>query len=136
LFGVEDSEIDFGIYGLGDERTREDYFRESGFDYDMGCELLKNGKFLYNTIMSVTEDTLGTHSVDDVDFICCAIHSEDMTELQRVDVRRGTHKELWQSGWCQVDFEFETDKTPTKCVTWPCLKNGDWVYRQESEFTG
>lgn len=136
LFGIEDEEIDFGIYGLGEERTREDYFRESGFDYQRGCELLNNDKLLYNTLLRVDTESLGSHSIEDIDFICCAIHSKDMTELRRIDINRETHGDLWERGWCHVEFQFQTDKIPTKWVTWPCLKTGDWVYRQEYEFTG
>tara|TARA_R110002096_G_scaffold183921_3_gene362184 strand:+ start:1080 stop:2306 length:1227 start_codon:yes stop_codon:yes gene_type:complete len=138
LFGVEPlGEIDLGIYGLGTERSREDYFRESGFDYTLGAERLKNGKYLYNTIMVLDKNTVGDHDINDIDYICCAIHDEGEATLQRVDVTRESHPELWSDqGWCQVDFQFETDKTPTRCVTWPTLKTGDWVYRQESNFTG
>tara|TARA_Y100001973_G_C5206666_1_gene341932 strand:+ start:920 stop:2188 length:1269 start_codon:yes stop_codon:yes gene_type:complete len=136
LFGVEDGDIDFGEYGLGTKRSRDDYFKESGYDYKRGCEVLRNGKFLYTTIMSLGKETIGEHNINDIDFICCVIHSEDKTELQRIDVTKRSHPELWTDNWCQVDFQFQTDKTPTRCVTWPCLNTGDWVYRQESEFTG
>ena len=137
LFGVKEDDIDFGKYGLGTARSREDYFRQSGFDYKRGCEVLKNGKSLYNTIMVINTEVADSHNVNDVDFICCAIHGENMKELQRIDVTRHTHPELWgEQGWCQINFEFQTDTMPVKCVSWPCLKNGDWVYRQESDFTG
>lgn len=137
LFGVEEGNINFGKYGLGTVRSREDYFRQSGFDYKRGCEVLKNGKCLYNNIMIINNEVAGTHDMNDVDFICCVVHDENSNELQRIDVTRHSHPELWgDQGRCQINFQFQSDNVPVSFVSWPCLKNGDWVYRQESDFTG
>jgi hypothetical protein len=130
LLKEEDSNIDLGIYGLGDVRTHHDYEIYAGINFK---ERLLHSETKKGTNPPVNDYTdwfknkprtfnikVNLPPVDDFAFIYIAVESKDGEVLCREDLRE------YKSS---VNLKFNTEKMPYKWVFWPVNKDNSWGNR-------
>lgn len=151
LLGVdgESSEEDFGIYGFGNERTKQDYEKYSGilfskrsiqkytmdknyppnpYDYKNDEEWEKSFSRVFKHCIDVAFSSVPE---TDYDFWVVAFHDEkdDTIFRQDADVHEILRMKNDPDGYCKVWREFDTTTNPKYWVVWPHSISKGWGER-------
>jgi hypothetical protein len=151
LFGMdgEISDIDFGIYGFGTERTLKEYEIYSGLRFSRRAvqqyTLDKNyppNPTIYNTDeeWEASFATIFKHCIDvgyesvpetDYDFWVVAFHDENDETIYRqdADINEINRMKNDPDGYCKVWREFQTSHKPKYWVVWPYSISKGWCDR-------
>ena len=140
----------FGIYGLGTERTLEDYERYAGLSFsrravqqhtidkkDAPCPLFESEEEYQNSYSIPFKHCIDIHfdSVphDDYDIWVVAFEDEDGNELRRDDAKPDEIKRLMvdPDRFCRLWRSFNTVARPYKWIVWPHSIKEGWVNRME-----
>ncbi|MEM7193917.1 MAG: GlcNAc-transferase family protein [Pseudomonadota bacterium] len=132
LFGTGDDSLELGKFGLGDVRTRDEFIQKSGIIYRKRALLNDNGKLVHNIEFKFDPSHFEGVDKSDIEMICCAAHTDNMFLIHRTDITQETHAEVWDRDEHFFYLKFESTLPPTRIVTWPCLKSGEWVNRRET----
>ena len=153
LFSMDGEVYDpefFGIYGLGTERTLDDYERYAGISFskrgvqqhtlskiDPPCPVIEDEEEYQNSFSSPFKHCIDIHfdSVphDDYDVWAVAFEDEEGNELHREDALPDEIKRMMTDPdkWCRLWRNFNTVTRPYKWVVWPHSKSEGWVNRME-----
>lgn len=153
LFGMDGEVYDpefFGKYGLGTERSLDDYERYAGISFskrgvlqhtldkkDPPCPIFENEEEYQNAFSSPFKHCIDIHfdSVphDDYDVWVIAFEDEDGNELHREDALPDEIKRLMTDPdrFCRIWRNFNTTARPYKWIVWPHSKSEGWVNRME-----
>ena len=140
----------FGIYGLGTERTLDDYERYAGLSFsrravqqhtidkkDAPCPLFESEEEYQNSYSIPFKHCIDIHfdSVphDDYDIWVVAFEDEDGNELRRDDAKPDEIKRLMvdPDRFCRLWRSFNTVVRPYKWIVWPHSIKEGWVNRME-----
>ncbi len=146
---VYDSDF-FGIYGLGTERTLDEYERYAGLSFsrravqqhtidkkDAPCPLFETEEEYQNSYSIPFKHCIDIHfdSVphDDYDVWVVAFEDEDGNELRRDDAKPDEIKRMMTDPdrFCRLWRSFNTVNRPYKWVVWPHSEKEGWVNRME-----
>lgn len=160
LFGMDGedpNQIDFGIYGFGQERTVEDYEKYAGINFKLrGAQKdtidkkdPPNDNSMYNTReewlnsfhtsvdirICVHKNDLG-EIPDDLEYCFVGVHDENQVELHRKDLNREEFFKYYNNGdWIDYRYICIIDKIPTYYILWPYSKSKGWMKRIVREVT-
>jgi len=148
LFGMDGelSDIDFGIYGFGTERTLKEYEIYSGLRFSRRAvqqyTLDKNyppNPTIYNTDeeWEASFATIFKHCIDvgydsvpenDYEFWVVAFHDENDETIHRQDADPNEIARMKNDpdGYCKVWREFQTTHKPKYWVVWPYSTSKGW----------
>jgi hypothetical protein len=150
LFGMDgESEMDFGIYGFGTERSLKDYEKYSGLLFSKRAvqQYTLDKKYPPNPYEYNNEDEwmnsftiVFKHCIDvnyvsvpekDYDFWVVAFHNSKDETLFRQDADQNEIKRLMSDpdGYCKIWREFNTSEKPTYWVVWPHSESKGWCDR-------
>ena len=155
LFGMDGelSDVDFGIYGFGTERTLKEYEIYSGLRFSRRAvqqyTLDKNyppNPTIYQTDEE-WEDSFATifkHCIDvgydsvpetDYEFWVVAFHDENDETIHRqdADINEINRMKNDPDGYCKVWREFQTTHKPKYWVVWPYSVSKGWCDRLTGE---
>jgi hypothetical protein len=155
LLGVDsvENDIEFGAYGLGIERSLDDYERYSGVhfatrgvqQYTLDHKLPPNPHIesidnYQKSFVRVFRHCINIHSSalphDDYKFIAVIFEDKDGVEIQRKDIQADEFKTLKDSDdsfykiWRTFNY---SDKKPHKYVVWPYSEKHGWCSRIEDD---
>ena len=153
LFGMDGEVYDpefFGIYGLGTERTLDDYERYAGISFskrgvqqhtlskiDPPCPVIEDEEEYQNSFSSPFKHCIDIHfdSVphDDYDVWAVAFEDENGNELHREDALPDEIKRMMTDPdkFCRLWRNFNTVTRPYKWIVWPHSEKEGWVNRME-----
>jgi hypothetical protein len=153
LFSMDGEVYDpefFGKFGLGTERTLDDYERYAGISFskrgvlqhtlnkiDPPCPVIEDEEEYQNSFTSPFKHCIDIHfdSVphDDYDVWAVAFEDEDGNELHREDALPDEIKRLMTDPdrFCRLWRNFNTVTRPYKWIVWPHSKSDGWVNRME-----
>lgn len=153
LFSMDGEVYDpkyFGKYGLGTERTLDDYERYAGISFskrgvlqhtldkkNAPCPLFENEEDYQNAFSSPFKHCIDISfdSVphDDYDLWALAYEDEDGNEIYREDVFSDEIKRLMTDPdrFCRLWRTFNTTTRPYKWIVWPHSTKEGWVNRME-----
>ena len=148
LFDMEqDSNIIFGKYGRGTVRSLEDYENYALIDFKGRCERVAGDTQKRKYQVQLNWQWEQFHQATDLDFVVCAVHSDNMETLWREDFKSDTRPMLWNRNEKVKDevrgtptrvvanFTCDVTNRPTKCVIWPYSKSKGWLQRVEIPIT-
>lgn len=149
LFGIDDekSDIDFGIYGFGKERSLKDYEKYAGICFhnrsvtqeaiDKKLPDLANMK-IGDEEFEKSLSRIFKHCIDlqfsqlpekDYDFWCVAFKDENGKDIHRQDADAAEIKRITEedpNGYIKLWRQFNTTKQPKSWIVWPHSKSKDW----------
>jgi len=145
----EVSDIDFGIYGFGTERTLKEYEIYSGLRFSRRAvqQYTLDKNYPPNpTIFETDEEweasfaTIFKHCIDvgydsvpedDYEFWVVAFHDENDETIHRqdADIHEINRMKNDPDGYCKVWREFQTTHKPKYWVVWPFSKSKGWCDR-------
>ena len=145
----EVSDIDFGVYGFGTERTLKEYEIYSGLRFSRRAvqQYTLDKHYPPNpTIFETDEEweasfaTIFKHCIDvgydsvpedDYDFWVVAFHDENDETIHRqdADIHEINRMKNDPDGYCKVWREFQTTHKPSYWVVWPFSKSKGWCDR-------
>lgn len=147
LFGQENHNIDFGIYGLGTERTLSDYEVEFGFDFKkcriQGYTLRVNEppnpgvwEEQFNTENYETRVEWDTQFFKDnlkegYEFITLGITDKFGNNLYRLDFKPDTNPSVFNYTYNSHVCRYSSDNKPSKLVMYGFNKLSGWTPRYE-----
>jgi hypothetical protein len=140
----------FGIYGLGTERTLDEYERYSGISFGRRAvqqhtldkkqppnPIFENEEEYQNSFSTPFKHCIDIHfdSVphDDYDVWVVAFEDENGVEIHREDALPDEIKRLMTDPdrFCRLWRNFNTVTRPYKWIVWPHSKKEGWVNRME-----
>lgn len=141
---------EFGSFGLGNERTLDDYERYAGIKFSRRavlqhtldkknppCPTFKNDEEYNNYFTTPFKHCIDIHfdSVphDDYNVWAVAFEDENGNELYRKDADRNEILRMKQDPdkFCRIWREFNTVNRPYKWIVWPHSESEGWVNRME-----
>ena len=147
--GKCECEMDFEHYGLGTQRTRQDYEKYAGIRFtDRGVQQhTLDNKFppnpkvedYDNSFHSIFKHCIDLHTPNfpetDYDFWAIIFEDEDGNEIYRQDADKNEIKNLLElskkdNDWIRL-WRTYTGKKPNKWVVWPHSVSKDWCERIE-----
>jgi len=153
LFSMDGEVYDpkeFGKYGLGTERTLDDYERYAGISFskrgvqkhtldkkDLPCPVFETEEEYQNSFSSPFKHCIDIHfdSVphDDYDIWAVAFEDEDGDEIHREDAQPDEIRRMMKDPdkFCRLWRNFNTVTRPYKWIVWPHSKKEGWVNRME-----
>lgn len=153
LFGMDGEVYDpefFGKFGLGTERTLDDYERYAGISFsrrgvqqhtldrkDPPCPVIEDEEQYQNSFSSPFKHCIDIHfdSVphDDYDVWAVAFEDENGKELHREDALPDEIRRMMTDPdrFCRLWRSFNTVVRPYKWIVWPHSKEHGWVNRME-----
>ena len=151
LFGMdgEKSDIDFGVYGFGTERTLKDYEIYSGLRFSRRAvqQYTLDKNYPPNPVIYETDEewessfaTIFKHCIDvsydsvpetDYEYWVVAFHDENDETIHRhdADINEISRMKNDPDGYCKVWREFQTTHKPKYWVVWPYSKSKGWCDR-------
>lgn len=153
LLGIDgiENDIEFGIYGLGIERSLDDYERYSGIhfesrgvqQYTLDNKLPPNPHIeginnYQKSFIRVFRHCIDIHSSqlphDDYKFVAVIFEDKDGVEVHRKDIQENELKTLKDEDsfykiWRTFDY---SDKKPYKYIVWPYSEKHLWCPRIEN----
>ena len=151
LFGMDGelSDVDFGIYGFGTERTLKEYEIYSGLRFSRRAvqQYTLDKNYPPNPVIYQTneewEDSFATifkHCIDvgfdsvpetDYEFWVVAFHDENDETIHRqdADINEINRMKNDPDGYCKVWREFQTSHKPKYWVVWPYSISKGWCDR-------
>ena len=147
----EECDIDFGPYGLGKERTLEEYEVYAGLDFKrrrvhthtynlyIGQPPFVNQELWDKNWLSKFKYCIDVHKshfkANDYDCWAIAFHDFECKEIIRIDLKEDEIKSLLQSaesdGWIRLWREFDSEVLAYSYVVWPHSKSQGWIERFE-----
>lgn len=137
---------EFGTFGLGSERTLEDYTRYSGIDatnrkITEDVLLRKPPSFenkekeyvsFHKYVINLHETYLKPEEVKDYDFWALSIKDEHGKDIVRVDIGEEELSGLLEegaknNGWILIWREWYDERTPKTWAIWPHSKTQGWL---------
>ena len=145
----EVSDIDFGVYGFGTERTLKEYEIYSGLRFSRRAvqQYTLDKHYPPNPTIYQTDEewedsfaTIFKHCIDvgydsvpedDYDFWVVAFHDENDETIHRqdADIHEINRMKNDPDGYCKVWREFQTSHKPAYWVVWPFSKSKGWCDR-------
>ena len=145
----EVSDIDFGVYGFGTERTLKEYEIYSGLRFSRRAvqQYTLDKHYPPNPTIYQTDEewedsfaTIFKHCIDvgydsvpedDYDFWVVAFHDENDETIHRqdADIHEINRMKNDPDGYCKVWREFQTSHKPKYWVVWPFSKSKGWCDR-------
>jgi glycosyltransferase involved in cell wall biosynthesis len=145
----EVSDIDFGVYGFGTERTLKEYEIYSGLRFSRRAvqQYTLDKHYPPNPTIYQTDEewedsfaTIFKHCIDvgydsvpedDYDFWVVAFHDENDETIHRqdADIHEINRMKNDPDGYCKVWREFQTSHKPVYWVVWPFSKSKGWCDR-------
>ena len=145
----EVSDIDFGVYGFGTERTLKEYEIYSGLRFSRRAvqQYTLDKHYPPNPTIYQTDEewedsfaTIFKHCIDvgydsvpedDYDFWVVAFHDENDETIHRqdADIHEINRMKNDPDGYCKVWREFQTTHKPSYWVVWPFSKSKGWCDR-------
>lgn len=141
----EKRDIDFGKYGFGNVRTLDDYEKYSGLNFKLRAvqQHTMDRKDPPNPVTWDDEqqwlETFSTkHRVkvklpvkeldipDDMKFIFVGVHSNDSTQIHRVDLTHDQFTKHVQDDQFVYNMDFMSVKQPHKYILWPFSDKNKW----------
>ena len=142
----ENSDIDFGIYGFGTERTLKDYEIYSGLRFSRRAvqQYTLDKNYPPNPVIYETEEewessfaTIFKHCIDvsydsvpetDYEYWVVAFHDENDETIHRQDADPNEIARMKNDpdGYCKVWREFQTTHKPKYWVVWPFSTSKGW----------
>jgi len=150
LFGMDnESEMDFGKYGFGTERSLREYEKYSGllfskravqqytidkhyppnpYNFNDEEEWMNSFSTIFKHCIDVSYNQVPE---DDYDFWVVAFHDENDDTIHRQDIDGEGIKMLKNDpdGYCKIWRQFNTDKKPKYWVVWPHSISKGWCDR-------
>jgi hypothetical protein len=147
LFGMEENteNVDFGIYGLGKERTLEDYEKYAGLSFKKRAvqQYTLDKNYPPNPPYENEEDYQNSylkifkHCIDiqysqvpekDYDFWVVAFHDEKGETIFRKDADRNEINRMFldRDKYCKIWREFNAESRPKKWLVWPHSASKGW----------
>lgn len=162
LFGMDGedpSQIDFGKYGFGTERTVLEYEQYAGISFKYRGVQQKTidrleppGDFVYENEEQWKSTFVGSHDIrillhrnellftnddgsstlpDDFDFWYVGSADDEGVEIFRKDAQEHEIKQHVQNEWVDFRLIWRGDKAATKYIVWPHSKSRGWGNRIE-----
>ena len=153
LLGMDGEVYDpefFGIYGLGTERTLDDYERYAGISFsrravqqhtldkkDAPCPIIEDEKEYQNSFSTPFKHCIDISfdSVphDDYNVWAVAFEDEEGNEIHREDANGDEIKRMMTDPdrFCRLWRSFNTVTRPYKWVVWPHSEKEGWINRME-----
>ena len=145
----EVSDIDFGVYGFGTERTLKEYEIYSGLRFSRRAvqQYTLDKHYPPNPTIYETDEeweasfaTIFKHCIDvgydsvpedDYEFWVVAFHDENDETIHRqdADIHEINRMKNDPDGYCKVWREFQTTHKPKYWVVWPFSKSKGWCDR-------
>ena len=141
---------EFGKYGLGTERTLDDYERYAGISFsrrgalqhtldkkDLPIPPFKTEEEYQNSFSSPFKHCIDIHfdSVphEDYDVWAVAFEDEEGTEIHREDAYSDEIKRMMTDPdrFCRLWRTFNAVKRPYKWIVWPHSQKEGWINRME-----
>jgi len=137
--------IDLGVYGLGKQRTLEEYKNYSGIDFDRklvhsdtsnGVEPpCCNSEIGWDNEMvryseTLTWDYSKIEKCDDMRFWAMIVLDQDGIAIHREDLPYESNKEILNGAVCHKLFTFDRSKNrqiPTQLLIWPYSESKTWI---------
>jgi hypothetical protein len=151
LFSMDDeiSDVDFGVYGFGTERTLKEYEIYSGLRFSKRAvqQYTLDKNYPPNpTIFQTDEEweesfaTIFKHCIDvsydsvpenDYEYWVVAFHDENDETINRIDadIHEINRMKNDPDGYCKVWREFQTTHKPKYWVVWPYSTSKGWCDR-------
>jgi glycosyltransferase involved in cell wall biosynthesis len=151
LFGMDGelSDVDFGIYGFGTERTLKEYEIYSGLRFSRRAvqQYTLDKNYPPNPVIYQTDEewedsfaTIFKHCIDvgfdsvpetDYEFWVVAFHDENDETIHRqdADINEINRMKNDPDGYCKVWREFQTSHKPKYWVVWPYSISKGWCDR-------
>lgn len=148
LFGMEEGQIDFGIYGFGKERSLKDYEEYAGIQfktrgvqqYTLDRQYPPNPKYSDEKQYNDSFIKLFKHCIDigydqvpekDYSFWVVALHDANDNTLFRRDVQPDEIKTYFEDPdkYCKVWVEAHLESMPKYWVVWPHSISKGWCDR-------
>ena len=151
LFGMDGelSDVDFGIYGFGTERTLKEYEIYSGLRFSRRAvqQYTLDKNYPPNPVIYQTDEewedsfaTIFKHCIDvgfdsvpetDYEFWVVAFHDESDETIHRqdADINEINRMKNDPDGYCKVWREFQTSHKPKYWVVWPYSISKGWCDR-------
>lgn len=156
LFGMDGedpSQIDFGKYGFGTERTVLEYEQMAGISFKYRGVQQKTidrleppGDFVYENEEQWKGTFVGSHDVrilihrnelafddgivpDDIEWCYVGSADDDLKEVFRKDLTESEVKSYLQNEWIDFRLIWKGNTVATKYVVWPVRKGGIWGNR-------
>jgi len=146
LFGQENHNIPFGVYGLGTERTLRDYEVAFGFDFKkcriQGYTLKVNEppnpgvweeQFTmenYNIVVNWDVEFFKNNALDGYEFITLGIIDKFGNNLHRVDFKPSENPNVFNYTQTTHTAKFVSENKPDKLIMYGHTKSG-WTPRYE-----
>jgi hypothetical protein len=144
LFGMEDQNVNFGIYGFGNVRTLHDYEKYAGISfknrsvtqYTLDNKLAPNPEMTEEDFeKSLTR--IFKHCIDinyasvpekDYDFWCVAFHNSKGDTIFRKDADKIEINKIMHDpdGYGKIWREFQTTEIPKYWLIWPHSESKGW----------
>jgi hypothetical protein len=137
----------FGLYGIGETRTLEEYEAHIGLDfkrrmaqnYTRRCLMPPNPRQQANWVehtkswqaqIRVDTASVRPHALPDVSFWYIAVHDEDGNEIDRLDMPPAEMQGLMASGpEILITRKFESDEIPQTWTICPRSQSAGWLKR-------
>ena len=149
LFGMEEGQIDFGIYGFGNERTLKDYERYAGIEfktrtvqqYTIDSQYPPNPKYSSEQAWQESLIPVFTHCIDiaykdvpekDYEFWAIAIHDKEGNTLFRRDAQKDEIENYFKDPdqYCKVWVNTQIPYNKADhWVVWPYSISKGWCNR-------
>jgi len=149
--GVGDDEVRWGPYGLGKERTLDEYERYAGIRFETRRAHKETKKFLEPPVSQEDFDDslevgfkycIDLHKNDitesDCDWMAVAFTDDSGEEIARIDADQNEIVNLLNEasngdGWLRIWREFESSTVPKTWVVWPHSKSKGFLQRIERD---
>ena len=147
LLGMENDmeNIDFGIYGLGKERTIQDYEKYAGISFKKRAvqQYTLDKKYPPNSIFQTDKEyedsflKIFRHCIDiqysqvplnDYEFWVVAFHGPNGEDIFRKDADKNEINRMMKDSdkYCKIWREFNAEILPKKWVVWPYSTSKGW----------
>jgi hypothetical protein len=148
LFGMdgEVNDVDFGIYGFGNERTLKDYEKYSGLCFskrsvteEVTKKIAPNLKNLHisyedfeKSLQKIFKHCIDIHydkvPLDDYDFWAVIFKNKNNEDIYRKDADQKEINQMKKDPdkYCKIWREFPISEDPKKWVVWPHSQSKDW----------
>lgn len=153
-----EGDVELKNYGLGKERSYEEYVKYSGIDFvnrriqkstlkgeNPPCKYENEEKWEegfdnntnkehqeYNIIVSWDKEEI--EFAEDYEFWFFGFHNEEGKEIYRKDFTKQQNEKILNLEENSTNVVFRSETAPKKCIIWPFSKSKGWLKKIEKEF--
>ena len=143
----EDNGIRLGRYGLGKERTHEEFEEYAGINYsekllhpDTTAGKPPPSGPVDTSIVKLNQEILLVWDVaflknqtqaNEFDFIYIGLENEKGEVLLRVDIKEKNYPTIFSMDQSGIRLKFEHNERPHKWILWPHSKKNGWLKRHD-----